>query len=146
MRSAPPPGTPQVPRATSEDAARALFADRAADPWLAVDKQPVPPLEAEQGPDQQSMIHPAGDVLVKRSAHVRRLEPAAIECPCIEQDLLDVRHRRALIPRAVRRAEALLSLLDDRPGKQVSHRVAERTLAECVRVLEARRDAACHVD
>src|SRR5690242_3138911 len=60
---------------------------------FAVDEEAVPPLEAEQRPDQQSVVDAPLDVLGERSADCLLAEPAAIERSRIEEDLLDVLHR-----------------------------------------------------
>src|SRR4051812_36242221 len=44
---------------------------------IAVNEQPVPPLEAQQGPDEEAMVHLACKVLLEHTAHVRLLEVAA---------------------------------------------------------------------
>src|SRR4051812_5876594 len=57
---------------------------------LTVDVQPVPPLEREQGPDQQAVVHLPLEMLLQHPADVFLLEVPARESPWVEEDLLDV--------------------------------------------------------
>src|SRR5947209_19780156 len=80
---------------------------------VSVDEQTVPPLEAEQGPDQEPVVDTAVEVLVEHAPDVRALEVPPLGCPRVEQDFTDVIHRRTAVPRAIGWAETLLALVED---------------------------------
>jgi hypothetical protein len=61
---------------------------------VAVHEEPVPPLEAQQRPDQQAVVDAAVQVLLEDALHEARLEVAALEASRVEQNLADVVHRR----------------------------------------------------
>src|SRR5712691_13503745 len=113
---------------------------------LTVDEEAVPPLEAEQRPDEKAVVVPSGHVLVQDTPHRARAEVAARDRPRIQQQAANLLHRRAAVPRLVGWAETLLRLLGDLLRQQPAHGLSEDSLAAFARVLHLRRDAARNVD
>src|SRR5215831_7245207 len=71
-------------------------------------KAPAPPFEAEERPDQQSVIRHGGGMLLNDPAHVRGIEKLVDPCIVAAQQAADVIDAFTGEPARVRRRKSLL--------------------------------------
>ncbi len=78
--------------------------------------QAAPPLEAEQAPDQQPMVHPPRDVVCEGPLDISPPDELQQQAVPGEQRLSDIIHQIDPVPGLVRGAEPLLAFFQDQLG------------------------------
>ena len=87
------------------------------------------PLEAQQGPDQKTMVKPAVEMLIELGHDEFLVKPGARQGSLIEQDFLDVFHGWAAVPVFVGRGKASFMLLSELTGQIPLHGPPQDALA-----------------
>src|SRR5260221_1436472 len=112
---------------------------------VAIDEQPVPPLEAHEPPEEEAVIAPSADVIVDDRADGGRLEVAAIERTPAENQSLDERGVLA-VPGLGRRREPLFPAIEDLSRHHTAKRAPQNDLAAAFLQLVPRPDVRDQLD